>query len=93
MSAGEKTVEVSRRNLLRNATALTGGAAIFATALIAEKAKAANKMSKEIAGYQTIPGNGAQCDICALFQPPISCAMVEGNIDLRGWCRFFTPRI
>ncbi len=93
MSADEKAVEVSRRNLLRNATAAAGGGVIFAATMIAERAKAANKASKEIAGYQTIPRNGAQCDICTMFQPPISCTLVEGNINVRGWCRFFTPRI
>jgi hypothetical protein len=85
--------EVSRRNLLRNATIAAGGGAIFAAAMIADSAKAANQISQAAAAYQTIPKNGAQCDICALFTPPISCTLVQGNISTQGWCKYFTPRL
>jgi hypothetical protein len=89
----DDSAEVSRRNLLRSATIVAGGAAVFATAMIAESAKAGNQISQSAADYQTIPKNGAQCDICALFMPPISCTLVEGNISTQGWCKYFTRRI
>jgi hypothetical protein len=85
-------IALSRRNLLRNAPALAGGGALLATALIADRAKAGNQISQAAAGYQTIPKNGAQCDVCKLFTPPISCTLVEGNISTQGWCVYFTLR-
>lgn len=83
---------ISRRNLLRSATIAAGGGAIFAVTVIAERAEAANQISQAAAEYQPIPKNGAQCDICALFQPPISCTLVQGNINAQGWCKYFAPR-
>jgi len=92
MSADEKAVALSRRNLLRTAPILAGGCALLATALIADRAQAANLISQAAAGYQTIPQNGAQCDVCKLFVPPISCTLVQGNISAQGWCKYFTLR-
>jgi hypothetical protein len=92
MPVSRKPVDISRRNLLRNATAAAGGGVIFAATMIVENAKAADKISQAAAAYQPIPKNGAQCDICTLFQPPISCTLVQGNINTQGWCKYFTPR-
>jgi hypothetical protein len=93
MSDPREIVKISRRNLLRRVTIVAGGGAIFATAVIAEQARAGNQISQAAAGYQSIPKNGAQCDICSLFQPPISCTLVQGNINAQGWCKYFAPRI
>ena len=93
MPDSRNPVDISRRSLLRNASVVLGGGAVLVTALAAERAKAANQISQEAAAYQPIPKNGAQCDICVLFQPPISCSLVEGNISVRGWCKYFTPRV
>jgi hypothetical protein len=93
MPDDRKPAQVSRRNLLRNATAFAGGGAVFAASMIAERAKAADKISQAAAEYQTIPRNGAQCDICVLFAPPISCTLVEGAIRTQGWCKYFTGRV
>ena len=93
MPVSRKPVDISRRNLLRNATAAAGGGVIFAATVVAERAEAANQISQAAAAYQPIPKNGAQCDICTLFQPPISCTLVAGNINTQGWCKYFTPRV
>jgi hypothetical protein len=93
MPDSRKIVAISRRNVLRNATAAAGGGVIFAATIIVDQAKAADKISKDAAAYQALPRNGAQCDICVLFQPPISCSLVDGPISTRGWCRYFTPRV
>jgi hypothetical protein len=92
MPGSRKSVEISRRNLLRSATVAAGGGAIFTVAMVTDTARAADKISQTAAAYQTIPKNGAQCDICALFMPPISCTLVEGNISTQGWCKYFTLR-
>jgi len=93
MPESKNIAPISRRNLLRSATMAAGGGAIFAATVIAERAEAANQISQAAAAYQPIPKNGAQCDICGLFTPPISCTLVEGNISTQGWCKYFTPRI
>ena len=93
MSDSRNIARISRRNLLRNATIAAGGGAMFAATVIAEPAEAANQISQAAAGYQPVPKNGTQCDICSLFQPPISCTLVQGNISAQGWCRYFTPRV
>ena len=92
MSADQKPAGISRRHLLRSATVVAGGGAVFAVALVAERAEAGNQISQAAADYQPIPKNGAQCDICTLFQPPISCTLVAGNISTQGWCKYFAPR-
>ena len=93
MPDSRKIAQFSRRNLLRSATLAAGGGAIFAVTVIAERAEAANQISQAAAEYQPIPKNGAQCDICTLFQPPISCTLVQGNISTQGWCKYFAPRV
>ena len=85
--------EVSRRNVLRSVTAAAGGAAVFIGSAIAANARTANQISQAAAAYQPIPKNGAQCDICKLFLPPISCTLVAGNISTQGWCKYFALRI
>jgi hypothetical protein len=93
MPDGREPVDISRRNLLRNATAAAGGGVIFAATMAVDNAKAGDKISQAAAAYQPIPKNGIQCDICTLFAAPISCTLVEGNISTQGWCKYFTPRV
>ena len=43
--------------------------------------------------YQTTPGpKGAECDGCALFKAPSSCAVVKGTIVPTGYCTSFAPK-
>ncbi|MGD0864232.1 MAG: high-potential iron-sulfur protein [Rhizomicrobium sp.] len=91
MSDDKKVTEVSRRNLLRSATIMAGGAAVLATAMTATSAQA-DKMSQTAAAYQAKPKDGAQCDGCGLFQAPSSCQLVDGTISPTGWCKFFAKK-
>jgi hypothetical protein len=50
---------------------------------------AQEKLSQAEAEYQDQPKGGLVCAACALFRPPRSCQIVEGNINPRGWCKFF----
>jgi hypothetical protein len=36
--------------------------------------------------YQDKPNGTSECDNCQHFQPPKSCAIVEGDISPKGWC-------
>jgi len=72
-----------RRNLLQAALSAMGvGAAIVPVA-------AQQTMSQAQAQYQTRPKNGLSCAACALFRPPRSCVVVQGEISPNGWCKFF----
>jgi hypothetical protein len=73
----------SRRNVLR----VTSLAA--ATAAVAPRASAQQKMSQAEAEYQDWPKNGLACAACTLFRPPRSCQVVQGDISPSGWCKFF----
>jgi hypothetical protein len=64
---------------------LSGAAALSTVTPI----KAHQKMSPAEAQYQDRPKNGFSCAACALFRPPGSCVVVEGEISPHGWCKFF----
>jgi hypothetical protein len=85
--------EISRRNLLRSATAIAGGAIVLAGAITATRAEAdATKTSQKAADYQAGPKNGLRCADCSLFQEPSSCQLVEGTVSRVGWCKFFVAK-
>ena len=91
MSEVRKITAVSRRNLLRSATLMAGGAAVLVTAMTATSARA-DKMAQTAAAYQTKPKDGQQCDGCGLFQAPSSCQLVDGTISPSGWCKFWAKK-
>jgi len=79
---------VSRRDLLRGAAMIAGGAAIVVgTALPAEA-----KMPQKAAAYQETPKGDQACSTCALFKSPSSCTLVDGTISPNGWCRFYSKK-
>ncbi|HEV2561269.1 MAG TPA: hypothetical protein VGT78_03940 [Rhizomicrobium sp.] len=79
---------VSRRDLLRSAAIIAGGAAIVVgTALPAEA-----KMPQKAAAYQDTPKGDLACASCALFKAPSSCTLVDGTISPNGWCRFYSKK-
>ena len=87
--AGELTKTfgmLSRRSLLRGATAVAG---ILGTT--SNLAEAQPKISKVAVNYQDHPDGDKRCNKCAQFQPPDSCKMVEGAISPQGSCRIFMP--
>jgi hypothetical protein len=87
MASREKSVR-SRRGIIAEGVHL-----LALTALFAAGARAANKLSQKIAGYQDQPKGGHQCSMCAHFQPPSSCNIVDGTISPRGWCKMFSPKM
>lgn len=72
-----------RRRLLY--AALSEAAGVASIALVG----AQHKMTQAEAQYQDRPKNGLNCAACALFRPPRSCVVVQGDISPQGWCRFF----
>lgn len=79
---------VSRRVAIGAMAALGAGAAC----LTAQRAAAQTKQKQTDVAYQDSPKDGAQCDKCALFQPPDACMGVEGKISPSGWCNIFSPK-
>jgi len=82
---------VSRRGLLRASTMAVGAAALFAAAMVSERAEAGN-MRQKASGYQPTPNDGKRCDGCSLFVAPNSCKLVAGDISPQGWCRFYAKK-
>lgn len=91
MSGGENDFVPSRRNVLRTATALVGGATIAAGCLGAATAQS-GKMSQGAAAYQNGPKNGQKCLDCSFFVHPSSCKLVDGTISPVGWCKFYAKK-
>lgn len=82
---------VSRRNILRGATIIAGGAAALA-ASIAPAAAQSGKMSQQAAAYQNGPKSGQKCLDCSFFVQPSSCKLVDGTISPVGWCKFYAKK-
>jgi hypothetical protein len=82
---------ISRRNLLRGATVMAGGAVVLAGALSAANAQS-GKMSQVVAAYQSAPKNGQKCLDCSFFASPASCKLVDGTISPVGWCKFYAKK-
>ena len=80
---------ISRRLLLGSLTRCTGLAASAMAAIIAV---AQQKVSKVDAKYQDQPKGQQRCEICANFQPPNACKLVDGEIKPNGWCQFFAAK-
>lgn len=80
---------ISRRRLL-SGTALVLSAA--ATATVASRATAQEKMSQADAKYQGTPKGDQRCDGCMLFQAPSACKVVDGAISPSGWCQLFVKK-
>jgi len=79
---------LSRRALIANAALGLGGVAAGAT--VAPVA-AQQKVRQADAKYQGQPKGTQSCAICASFQPPNACKLVEGTISPSGWCLLFAP--
>jgi len=78
----------SRRSVLEGAIYV--GAAVSALAMTTRPAAA--KMMKRAAGYQDAPRGNQRCAICAQFQSPNSCLIVEGVVSPNGWCKIWQSR-
>lgn len=79
-----------RRILLKGLLYAVVGGAVGVTAT--RRASAASKTPKDQAGYKDAPQGAKRCDKCVHFQPPTSCALVEGVISPSGSCDLFAPK-
>jgi hypothetical protein len=83
----------SRREVMRRAAILTGGAALLVANVISSDAVAdAAKMSKAAAAYQDTPKGEQNCANCSLFVAPTACGVVEGTISSSGWCKLYQKK-
>ncbi len=82
--------DASRRDLLRRAALLAGGAALGAGLVVSTAAQA--KVSQKVAMYQSMPKGSQQCDNCLQWQAPASCKVVAGSIDPAAWCNLYGPK-
>jgi hypothetical protein len=89
MDSKKNCERISRRGLL-SGTALALSAA--ATATVASRATAQEKMSQADAKYQGTPKGDQRCDGCMLFQAPSACKIVQGEISPSGWCQLFVKK-
>jgi len=80
---------VSRRGIMLRGIVYTAGAATFLGPASSAKA---DKMTKEVVGYQTSPNGSQQCSNCGQFEPPNGCKFVEGDISPTAWCKVWTPK-
>jgi hypothetical protein len=95
--ADDKATPASRRGVFKAGMAiLAAGAAgtAFAKANAAPApAKVAQaKIAKAMLMYQDTPKDGNHCGICAQFEAPDQCKIVEGPISPNGWCAAFAPK-
>jgi hypothetical protein len=81
---------VSRRDFLN--VAAVGGGALVAVGLTGRATASPKKFSQQQAHYQPIPKSGQRCQVCALWQSPTSCQVVEGQVSPAGWCMLYQPK-
>jgi hypothetical protein len=100
MKETTKSINESRRTLLRNGITLAAVGAVAATGLLkASPARAqAGKASQAVAMYQPKPHGADQCDNCIHFIPGKTpkdagtCKVVEGSIAPDGWCVMYARK-
>jgi hypothetical protein len=78
----DDSMKLSRRTVLKQAIFLSSVAA----GIVATRPAYAQKASQAAMKYQDKPNGTSECDNCQHFQPPKSCAIVEGDISPKGWC-------
>lgn len=92
----DKTIQESRRGLLKKAAGISAGIAVAGIA--ATQGARAGGMAKSAVAYQDTPKDGHQCDGCALYIPASSpgkdgrCKAVAGPIAPKGWCQLWSPK-
>ncbi len=93
--ADDKATPASRRGVFKAGVAiLAAGAAgtAFAKAQPAPAKVGQTKIAKAMLMYQDTPKDGNHCAICAQFEPPDQCKIVEGPVQPNGWCAAFAPK-
>lgn len=75
----------SRRVVLRGAVAAAAAVPVVLSGVTAAYAKVKQADVK----YQHQPKDGQKCEICANFEAPKACKLVDGEIDPNGWCQLY----
>lgn len=77
--------KMSRRVVLRGAVVAAAAVPVLLSGMTAAYAKVKQAEVK----YQQSPKDGQKCSICANFEAPKSCKLVEGEINPEGYCQLF----
>ena len=87
--------QLTRHDVLVRALRVLAGLVVLAFSGRMREAAAA-KALKEEAAYQDRPKDGKSCSSCRQFSPAAPgkgvCAVVEGEISVKGWCAAHSPR-
>lgn len=75
---------IARRQFLGRTTCLFVAAGLASGSL--QKAKAADKYSKEDVSYQDTPKGDQSCANCKFWDGEGGCEIVEGEVAAEGWC-------
>jgi anaerobic selenocysteine-containing dehydrogenase len=98
--ADDKAIPASRRGVFKAGVAILAAGAAGAAGTAFAKAQPApapvkvaqTKIAKAMLMYQDTPKDGNHCGICAQFEPPDQCKIVEGPVQQNGWCAAFAPK-
>ena len=66
--------------------------ALLASLCAAAARAQGQKIAQKLVLYQEQPKDGAKCSACLNFEPPNTCAVVDGFINPEGWCVAFVPK-
>ncbi|MFZ1109720.1 MAG: high potential iron sulfur protein [Rhodomicrobium sp.] len=80
--------KLSRRTILRGAVVTAAAVPVLLSGMTAAYAKVKQADVK----YQHEPKDGQKCEICANFEAPHACKLVEGEIDPNGYCQLFKSK-
>lgn len=86
-------MNMTRRHAIGLGATAAIGSAMLGTALAGQERLAATpQVTQAAAGYQTSPNGNQRCALCAHFQAPASCQVVQGTIVPNGWCKLFSAK-
>ena len=97
----DQTKQASRRDMLRQSTAMLGSIVFIPLAVTSPSADAGS-MSREMLHYQDSPKDGKMCADCAAYTasstffhpdaPTGICKILKGPVNPQGWCISFSRR-
>jgi len=90
--AWHSALPLSRRAVLRRASAGVVAGAVANVVFIGGRAAAGAKVTQEAAKYVANRSGELHCQTCMQFEPPSSCKVVDGTISPSGWCSFYTHK-
>lgn len=94
----EATMNISRRHLFHTTATLVGtfASAMFVPIAFAQAqsdpSTGSGQVSKQAAQYQDQPNGQQRCSLCANFQAPSACLVVNGVVTPNGWCKLFKAK-